>query len=48
MGRGTRGRRDVGRGVSETWDSETLGLGMWDVGTEGRDKQTTPDFCAEL
>ena len=40
---GMRGRGDVG-----TWDSKTSGLGMWDVGTRGRDKQTTPDFCAEL
>ena len=50
---GTRGRGDVvgtwGRGGDVgTWDSKTLGLGMWNVGTRGRDKQTTPDFCAEL
>ena len=32
---GTPGRRDV-----ETWDAKTLGLGMWDVGTWRRDKQT--------
>ena len=30
------GRRDQGRGDS----------GTWDVGTRGRDKPTTPDFCA--
>ena len=40
-GRGTRGRRDVGRG-----DAGTQELG--DVGTQGRDKQTTPEFCAEF
>ena len=50
-GRGTRGLGDAGtrgRGDVGTWDSKTLGLGMWNVGTRGHDKQTTPDFCAEL
>ena len=40
--RGTRGRGDAGtrrRGDVGTWDSKA-GLGMWDVGTRGRDKQT--------
>ena len=35
---GTRGRR-----TQKRW-----GSGTWDVGTRGRDKQTTPDFCAEF
>ena len=42
-GRGTRGRGDAGtrgRGDVWTWDSKTLGLGMSDAGTRGRDKQT--------
>ena len=40
--RGTRGRgtRDVGLG--------DVGLGDMDTGTQGRDKQTTPDICAEF
>ena len=29
-------------------DSETRGRGTWDVGTRGRDKQTTPHFCDEF
>ena len=33
LGRGTRGRRDVGRGHSGTGDSKTLRLG--DVGRKG-------------
>ena len=37
---GTRGRRDVGRGDAGTWD-----VGR---GTLGRDKQTTPEVCAEF
>ena len=40
-GRWTRGSREVRRG-----DAETQELG--DVGTQGRDKQTTPEFCAEF
>ena len=35
---GMRGRGDVGLGDAGTWDS----------GTQGRDKQTAPEFCAEL
>ena len=45
------GTRDTRLGDVGTWDS-----GMWrhgmqelgDVGTQGRDKQTTPEFCAEF
>ena len=37
---GTRRNEDVGR--------ERLRLGTWDVGTGGRNKQTTPDFYAEF
>ena len=56
MGLGTRGLGDAGTwdsgtpglGDTGTWDAKTLGLGMWDVGIRGRDKQTTPDFCAEF
>ena len=52
VGRGAAGTWDtetrVRGGDVGTWDSKTLGLGMWNVGTRGRDKQTTPDFCAEL
>ena len=40
-GRGGRG----GRGIQKREDSGTC---TWDVGTRGRDKETTPDFCAEL
>ena len=40
--RGARGRgtRDVGLG--------DVGLGDMDTGTQGRDKQTTPDICAKF
>ena len=41
---GTRRCRDVGRGIRGCGDVE---LGMWDVGAQGGDKQTTPDFCAQ-
>ena len=47
-GMGTWDSGTPGLGDAGTWDAKTLGLGMWDVGTRGRDKQTTPDFCAEL
>ena len=40
---GTRRRGDPGWwNASMRGDSRT-----WDVGTGGRDKQTSPDFCAE-
>ena len=45
-GRGTRGRQDVGR-----WDVGLRGVGtqeLWDIRMLGRDKQTTPEFCAEF
>ena len=45
-GRGTSGRGDVGLGDAGTWDAGTQELG--EVGTQGRDKQTTPAFCAEF
>ena len=38
VGCGTWGLRDV-----RMWDSRT-----WDIGTGGRDKQTSPDFSAEF
>ena len=48
---GTRGRGDagtLGRGDVGTWGRGTRK--RWDsgCGTRGRDKQTTPDFCAEF
>ena len=55
MGTGTwglgRGDWDVGTGMWElgrgNWD---VGTGTWELGrgTRGRDKQTTPDICAEF
>ena len=51
------GRGDLGRGTWKRGDVGTRGLGevgREDVGTRiragirGRDKQITPDFCAEL
>ena len=55
MGLGTQGCGDWGmrrRGEVGTWgrqDSGTCGdLRTWDIGTGGRDKQTTPEFCAEF
>ena len=51
MGLGDLGLEDVGTqglGDARTRDAKTLGLGPWDVETRGRDKQTTPDFCAEF
>ena len=49
---GTRGCKDAGtrrRGHPGTWDASTRGHSKtWDVGTGGRDKQTSPDFCAEF
>ena len=47
---GTWGRGDMGtrgRGDSERWGREYVGTRRR-VGIRGRDKQITPDFCAEL
>ena len=50
--RGTQGRGDMwmqGHGDSGTWDVSTRrDLRTRDIGTGGRDKQTSPDFCAEF
>ena len=40
---GMPGRQDVGLGDAGTWDSGTPGHGM-----QGREKQRTPEFCAEF
>ena len=53
---GARGRetRDVGTWDSGTSECGTQGRGdagrqeLGEVGTQGRDKQTTPEFCAEF
>jgi len=49
---GTRGRGvagTLGRGDVGTWDASTRGDSRtWDVRTGGYDKQTSPDFCAEV
>ena len=48
------GREDSGTWDSGTWDSGTWDSGTWDARirgrakTRGRDKQTTPDICAEF
>ena len=51
-GRWTRdvGLGDVGLGDLRLGDVELgdVGLGDVDTGTQGRDKQTTPDICAEF
>ena len=43
---GTRGLGDVGRGDVGHENVRTQDVGC--IGTRGLDKQTTPDFCAEL
>ena len=44
---GTRGCGDVAmRGLRDLGTRKRWYLGTWDVGTRGRHKQTTPDFCA--
>ena len=48
VARGMRGLGDVGLG---TWDSGTWDMGRGRrgrAGIRGRDKQTTPDICAEF
>ena len=48
---GTRGRGDEGtrgRGDEGTRGRGDAGRGTWEVGTRGRDKQTTPHFCNEF
>ncbi|KAK2568729.1 hypothetical protein P5673_006727 [Acropora cervicornis] len=48
---GTWGLGDVGtwgRGDSGTWYARTSELARRRAGIRGRDKQITPDFCAEL
>ena len=50
MGLRDLGLKNVGHGdagTRELWDAGTQkrwDLGMWDIGTQGRDKQTPPDF----
>ena len=41
---GDVGREDSGTWDSGTWDARTRGR----ANTRGRDKQTTPDICAEF
>ena len=56
LGRGTRGRREVGHEDAGTWDAGRGARGLENVGTRGRgaygtrgrDKQTTPGFFAEF
>ena len=44
MGHGDARTRELwNAGTQKRWD-----LGMWDIGTQGRDKQTPPDFFAEV
>ena len=43
-GRGTWNARTQGRGDKGHVGTRDVGR----IGTQGRDKQTTPDFCAEL
>ena len=47
---GTRGRWSWRRGTEKAGvrDAGTQDSGTWDVGNRRRDKQTTPDFCAEF
>ena len=50
VGLGDVGLGDVGLGDLRLGDVELedVGLGDVDTGTQGRDKQTTPDICAEF
>ena len=49
MGRGTRGRGDVGLGDAGKRGRGDLGTrGRGNAGTRGSDKQIAPDFYAEL
>ena len=44
---GMRGLEDSG--MRGRWDAGTFSTGgRKDVGSRGRDKETTPDFCAEF
>ena len=36
------------KSVTGTWDLGTGDSRTWDAGTQGHDKQTTPEFCAEF